>query len=523
MTTLNVSSARPQVLVDEQQLAQLQAEFGRRALELERLKTAFETLSAVNAPARFLASAMALCNELSSRFKAQRVGIGFLKGRYVRLLALSHTEKITRHMQLVQDIEASMEECLDQDVEIIVPPPKDASFVYRATQQLASKHGPSAVCSLPLRRKHAAAKSHDSRDSDVVAVLTMERLADKPLSLEEIETLRLTCDLFTSRLVDLYEHDKWIGAKAVRETRKVLSWAVGPKHTWAKVISLAVAGLIAYSVLVQGTQKVEGQFVFEASEKQIVSAPFEGILNSVSVAPGDMVFTENTGAHFDQLNRVCPVAPLIVFRRPETVLATLKTAELVTKLKGAQAQVLTALKQAQMARKEGIKKEGEAQMYEAEAQKAQADADLYQQHIDSATIKSPVDGIVLQGDLRTKIGAPLKIGEELFHVADPAKIRAELSIPEDQIVDLKVGHPGELAAGTNPGMHIPFHVERINPVAEVVAAHNVFKVRAKLDGDPKVWMKPGMEGIAKVSVDKKPYAWLWTQRLVNWVRMKLWI
>src|SRR6185312_16277088 len=108
--------------------------------ELERLKTAFETLAAVNAPAKFVAAAMALCNELASRFKAERVGVGFLKGRYVRLRALSHTEKITRHMQLVQDIEASMEECLDQDVEIIFPPPKDASFVYRETEKLSAKH-----------------------------------------------------------------------------------------------------------------------------------------------------------------------------------------------------------------------------------------------------------------------------------------------------------------------------------------------------------------------------------------------
>src|SRR4051794_40225939 len=118
MTMFNVTAGgRPQVLVDEQQLKQLQGELGRRAIELERLKAAMETLTSVNAPARFMAAAMALCNELAARWKAERVGIGFLKGRYVRLQALSHTEKITRHMQLVQDIEAGMEESLDQDVE----------------------------------------------------------------------------------------------------------------------------------------------------------------------------------------------------------------------------------------------------------------------------------------------------------------------------------------------------------------------------------------------------------------------
>ena len=55
-------------------------------------------------------------------------------------------------------------------------------------------------------------------------------------------------------------------------------------------------------------------------------------------------------------------------------------------------------------------------------------------------------------------------------------------------------------------------------------SHNVFKVRVLIDDKAtKPWMKPGMEGIAKVYVDQRRYAWIWTHRLVNWVRMKLWL
>src|SRR5205823_12044790 len=118
--------------------------------------------------------------------------------------------KITRNMQLVQDIEGAMEECLDQDVEIIVPPPKDASFVYRMTEHLAARQGPNTVISLPLRRPlpPGEPKRSEERYGDVVAVLTLERKADKPFTLAEIETLRLTADLFTARLTDMYEHDR---------------------------------------------------------------------------------------------------------------------------------------------------------------------------------------------------------------------------------------------------------------------------------------------------------------------------
>src|SRR4051794_23178140 len=102
MTSFNVmAGGRTQVLVDEQQFQQLQAEAGRRGIELERLKSSMETLSAFNTPAHFFAAAMALCNEIASRWNCERVSIGFLKGRYVRVTSLSHTEKITRTMQLV--------------------------------------------------------------------------------------------------------------------------------------------------------------------------------------------------------------------------------------------------------------------------------------------------------------------------------------------------------------------------------------------------------------------------------------
>jgi hypothetical protein len=31
-----------------------------------------------------------------------------------------------------------------------------------------------------------------------------------------------------------------------------------------------------------------------------------------------------------------------------------------------------------------------------------------------------------------------------------------------------------------------------------------------------------MEGVAKVTVDDRLLAWIWTRELANWVRLKLW-
>jgi len=69
-----------------------------RQAGLRRLQKAMETLSAINRHNRFTSTAMALCNETASQWQCERVSVGFLKGRYVRLKALSHWEDFSRKM-----------------------------------------------------------------------------------------------------------------------------------------------------------------------------------------------------------------------------------------------------------------------------------------------------------------------------------------------------------------------------------------------------------------------------------------
>ena len=95
-------------------------------------------------------------------------------------------------------------------------------------------------------------------------------------------------------------------------------------------------------------------------------------------------------------------------------------------------------------------------------------------------------------------------------------------VPEDEIYDIEVGQEGYLATASYPAQRIKFRVERINPIAEVVNQRNVYKVRVQLL-QTYPWMRPGMEGVAKVSVGKRRYVWIWTRKIVNWVRMKLWL
>ena len=57
-----------------------------RGRDMGRLRAAMETLAAINEHERFAGVAMAFCNEVASRWKADRVGFGVLPGLWLRHL-----------------------------------------------------------------------------------------------------------------------------------------------------------------------------------------------------------------------------------------------------------------------------------------------------------------------------------------------------------------------------------------------------------------------------------------------------
>ena len=509
-------------------LHEMRLSLQRRNNDLARLRVSMDTLAATNEHEKFAASVMSLCNEMASTWKCERVSLGVLKGRYVQIKAVSGTEKISRKMKLVQDIEAAMEESLDQDIEVIFPTSPEATYVSRGASELSRKHGPSAIISLPLRR-----------EGKPVGVVTLERLAENPFTVEQIEALRLTCELATPRLMDLHKTDRWFGAKIARGVRSGLALLVGAKHTWLKIAAVLVFAFLAFAILVDGDYTADGTMTLQVRVQHVIPAPFEGILKSVNVEVNEEVVAAG--------------------QEGETILAEMDTAELRERLAVSRAEYSRAEHQADQARNDD--NQGQVQTAEADMDKASANIRLLRQRIALASVKSPISGAVVSGDLKRHLGRRYELGKELFQVAKIENMRAELLVGEDQIGEViekygesckirnKIQHEldalppgdsekrrelnnqiaeldkvvgGRLAALGHAGRHFDFVVERITPVARPAEGKNVFPVRVKLRNTPK-WMRPGMTGVAEINIDRRPYAYIWTRRLVNWIRMKLWL
>ncbi|MHC4463778.1 MAG: efflux RND transporter periplasmic adaptor subunit, partial [Planctomycetota bacterium] len=271
---------------------------------------------------------------------------------------------------------------------------------------------------------------------------------------------------------------------------------VGPTHTWAKIWAVLGFAAVLFLIFGKGQYRVKSPFILEAMYQQVVPAPFDGYITSVDVEVGQSV----------QAN--------------ESLLGKLDSSELRLRLAAAKAEKHGYLKQASAYMRDG--ETAQAQIARANADKASAEIDLLSYMINQASLISPTSGTVVKGDLKREIGAPVKTGDILFEVAPLDSLRAELLVPEAEIFDVEVGQEGFLATASYPAQRIKFTVERINPMAEVIEQRNVFRVRVRLL-EVHMWMRPGMKGVAKVSVGKRHYVWIWTRKIINWIRMKLWL
>jgi hypothetical protein len=119
---------------------------------------------------------------------------------------------------------------------------------------------------------------------------------------------------------------------------------------------------------------------------------------------------------------------------------------------------------------------------------------------------------------------PVRQGDRLFRLARVEGLYAALHLPERDVRYLSVNASGELRLLSEPDRSIGFMVESIVPVAQVKGQQgNHFWVRVRLTDPVQSWWRPGMSGVAQVDAGRKNIVWLLTHRLIDLVRMKLWI
>jgi len=477
------SLARLNLIADTAALYQHSLAARQAASDVQKFSGVLDLLVPVNEATQFFSAALAFCNGVATQFRCDRASLGWLEKGCVRLRAISRTEHFDRRMAAAQALETVMEECLDQDLEIVWPQPENSSIITRDHEKFASEQKSGNVCSIPLRL-----------DGKPVAVLTCER-SEAAFTEAEMQQLRLCADQVARALDERRKIDRWFGARSADAARERLKRWLGPEHTWQKVAAITGVLVFAALFLVRVNYRVEGNFILRSDEASYLTAPFDGYVEQVFVRTGD---------------HVAKGGPLLNFNRSELLLDE----------SAAVADVARYQREAQKA--EADHKLAEKRIADALAQQAQARLDLVRYRLENAVIRAPFDGVVVEGDWRERIASPVKQGDALFKVASIGTLYAEADISEKDVKEI-IGHSkGEIAFVTQPKLKYPVTVEVVEPAAVTKKDGNVFLARLKPDGGAPSWWRPGMTGLCKISAEKRTLFWILTHRTVDFLRMKLW-
>jgi multidrug resistance efflux pump len=465
--------------------AQFQAHHAQRAAggDSSRLASVLDVLGQVAGEGVFQSAALALVNGIAGQLACERVALGWIEGPHVRLQVLSRSGRFDPKMAVVQSLECAMEEAFDQDDELVWPPVPGHGLVTRAHGVYAREQGVAHVLSVPLRF-----------DGRPVGVLTCER-QEGAFSDPVLQQLRLLCDQIGPRLRELHRDSGWLGARWLRSVREGFGRLLGPDHTWAKLGAVA-GGVAAVGLLLPiCPYRVEGTFVLRSSEVSHLSAPFDGFIRSVHAQPGDALAA---GA----------------------VLVQLDTDQLALEEAAAIADQTRYLREAEKAR--AARQLAEMRIAQSQADQAASRLGLVRHRLEQARLKAPFEGVVVEGDLRQRISAPVRQGDPLIRFARVDRLHVEGEIPERDVHEVLGRNGAEIAFVARPKSTFHVRIEAFESAAQVREAGNVFRFRGVIDGTSEAWFRPGMSGVCKVPAGQRPLGWILLHRTVDFLRMYLW-
>jgi hypothetical protein len=453
---------------------------------LDRAAITLDLLQVVQEHERLNEAAMAVVNEIATHFRADRVSLGLLQKEQLRLVAISRTAWFDQKSQLLQTIENAMEEATDQQACVIYPLPAESSGanIVVAHRDFAIASGAATVMTIPLK----------ANNGEPLGALTLERDEGPPFASSDLPVSELIGELLGPEFGTRHELERWVTGRLAQTARDWRERLLGPRRAGVKFGAAAIALVLMFLVLAEGDFRVSARTLIEGQQQRAAVAPFDGYVASASARAGDVVSEGQ-------------------------VLAELDDREIRLELARWQAEK----EQASRKYREALAQRDAAssRIYAAQEKQADAQLALAEHKLARTKLVASLDSVVVSGDLSQLLGAPVERGKVLFELAPLGAYRVILQVDDRDISYVSVGQQGELALAGLADMTLPFTVKSVTSVSTPEEGRNFFRVEAEID-DNAGRLRPGMEGVGKISIEERKLVWIWTRNFFNWLRLKFW-
>ena len=422
-------------------------------------------------------AAMKLVNELNRALQCNSVAVATETQGNLRVEAISGIHKIDRGSATHQNYLQTMRESVLRESQAVFPAiDAQNDHMLLAHKQLASVVQTQAVVSQPLLASDGETMGAWVFTGDG-GMLQNERF----LRFVQTASTPVADALNTS-----YRAQKsWLRRKLMHIKSK-FSWFTG------LMIPLGILG-ICLLMLVPITYRVRCNCTTEPVSRRYAVAPFDGLIASGFVEPGDLV-------------------------KQGQILAEIDGRTIRWELSGVSAEKKTSLRQREIELvDENIPK---LFLAELENERLAAQEAVLEFKKDNLQIRSPIDGVVLSGSLERSEASSVETGQVLFEVGPIDAFKVQIEIPADEIAQVKVGHPVKIWIEGNEDEPLEAEIEKLHPRSQIREAMNVFIAELKFDNiDDR--FRPGMKGSVRISCERRSLGWSMFHKPVNYVRSRL--
>ena len=443
----------------------------------QNLFNAFGLVRRLSQTQNSFAAAREMVNYLQSKLCCSQVTLGLgPDAKSATISAISGVEQVDLRSEFADQTIAALQQPLleNRRLEFLVGS-ENSSAAELALENYCVVSGCDGVVGLPIL----------GTDGDAIGSILIG--CDKKQFLDP--AFHLSCQ----QIIDLVANHLQTVLRANDSLLKTALSRFGKLKQSATARNLAIAAAVLVGLLfVPMPYRVWCDCNIQPVERRFVAAPFEGVLAQSLVRGGDQVAAQQVVARLD---------------------GRLLRGELA----GLQAEFDVARKHRDLALASGDV--AQSQIAKSEMQRHQAEVTILNQRLGHLEVRSPIDGIVVAGDLEKAVGVPLELGQTLFEIAPLDSMMAEIGIPESEAQYVKPGMSVQLKFDSFPFQTFSGEIQRVHPRAENVDNVSVFVAEVVLENSAGQ-LRPGMSGSAKVSSSWSPLAWNLFHR--PWESIRYW-
>jgi len=431
--------------------------------------------------------AITLTNNLRNKVNCEQVSLGMVLHNRVKLLAISGQVQVPKNSPKMMVMREAMEECVDLR-RVVSYQDKGDDFEnteknYKFHKKWHNDTNQGSVVSIPLIDENGCS-----------AVISLVRLPGRCFSENEIVQIHEMVVPYTSAFMMVERANRSLSSHMIQSMGNVVTHIKSPNDKVKKCLIALTICFFAWLLFGKMDYVVKMPSRIVSAHTIHLSTPENLPLTVVNVIGGDTVSKGDIICEFDH----------------DSLL--MERAIVQNKLKISNNEVAQAL---------ALQDEFQHQQSSINSEMLIAEIKHLDFKIEKSIIRAPFDGVIESGDLRKQIGQQLSQGQPLYVVAKANAWQLEIEVPDTVAYAFDQNVTGAFSSVSRPDLKHEVESFHIEGYASVDDHKNVYVAKANIIID-ETWVKGGMEGVAKMSIDRKPIMWVIFHRMIDYARLNFW-